>query len=144
MLLVFLVGLYEPRLDFQPLFQKMSPPLQCSKLGKNPGCLNGKCRTISGNWPFIFLKTGCPNEILVASGNRATANFKHCVISPNAGVECRPEPREWQKSSLALAILFHRHFSSLSGRCATRNMTIFLATGNQTVNLQVHLWGVAF
>ena len=27
--------------------------------------------------PLFFLKTGCPNEILVASGNRATANFEH-------------------------------------------------------------------
>ena len=28
---------------------------QCSKLGKNPDCPYGKCGTISGNWPFIFL-----------------------------------------------------------------------------------------
>ena len=27
---------------------------------------------------LFFLKTGCPNEILVASGNRATAYFEHC------------------------------------------------------------------
>ena len=26
---------------------------------------------------LFFLKTGCLNEILVALGNRATANFKH-------------------------------------------------------------------
>ena len=36
--------------------------------------------------PLFFLKTGCLNEILVASGNRATgqpgmANFEHCNIS---------------------------------------------------------------
>ena len=30
--------------------------------------------------PLFFLKTGCPNEILVASGNRATANFEHCPV----------------------------------------------------------------
>ena len=29
--------------------------------------------------PLFFLKTGCPNEVLVASGNRATANFEHCI-----------------------------------------------------------------
>ena len=28
--------------------------------------------------PLFFLKAGCPNQILVASGNRATANFEHC------------------------------------------------------------------
>ena len=27
--------------------------------------------------PLFLLKTGCINEILVASGNRATANFEH-------------------------------------------------------------------
>ena len=30
--------------------------------------------------PLFFLKTGCPNEIVVASGNRATTNFKHWVV----------------------------------------------------------------
>ena len=28
--------------------------------------------------PLFFLKTGCSNKILVASGNRAAANFEHC------------------------------------------------------------------
>ena len=27
--------------------------------------------------PLFNLKTGCPNEILVASGKRATINFEH-------------------------------------------------------------------
>ena len=27
--------------------------------------------------PLFFLKTGCPNEVLVVSGNRATTNFEH-------------------------------------------------------------------
>ena len=27
--------------------------------------------------PLFFLKTGCRNKILVALGNRATANFEH-------------------------------------------------------------------
>ena len=29
--------------------------------------------------PLFFLKTGCPEEILVASGKRATANFEHGI-----------------------------------------------------------------
>ena len=50
---------------------------QCSELGKNLGCPDGKCWTISGNRPLIFLKSGYPNKILVVSGNRETANFEH-------------------------------------------------------------------
>ena len=33
-----------------------------------------------GTGPLFFQKTGCPNEILVASGNQATTNFEHCAI----------------------------------------------------------------
>ena len=30
--------------------------------------------------PLFFLKTGCPNKVLVVSGNRATTNyFGHCI-----------------------------------------------------------------
>ena len=58
--------------------------LQCSKLGKNPGCPDGKCQTISGNRPFIFPKIWLPEQnymygCLGQPGNRATANFAHWV-----------------------------------------------------------------
>ena len=35
---------------------------QCWKLGKNPGCPNGKCRTFSGNWPIIWPKNWLPEQ----------------------------------------------------------------------------------
>ena len=37
---------------------------------------DGRNRCILGNRPLFFLKTGCPNKVLVVLGNRATANFE--------------------------------------------------------------------
>ena len=30
--------------------------------------------------PLFFLKTSCPNKVLVVLGNRATTNFEHCNL----------------------------------------------------------------
>ena len=38
----------------------------------------GQSRTTG---PLFFLKTGCPNEVLVVSANWATAYFGHCEIT---------------------------------------------------------------
>ena len=54
--------------------------LLAKKYEKNPRY--GRTRTHDNMVPWALralgTKTGCPNEILVASGNRATTNFEHC------------------------------------------------------------------
>ena len=55
--------------------------VQCSKLEKNPGCPYGKCRTISGNRPFIFPKNWLPEQSFSCLGQPGNRYFRALDVS---------------------------------------------------------------